>query len=176
MRNIVMALVILGLASAAQAGKMATVSGDLSWTGQPTSDGSAKWPATLLISFDDTDDNLTLDASTVSLKSSAYSGVFLLKDDGMTSSSQRFFGDGEVDLTLTMNPLDDLTDSTIDDVTLAEFAWAHPDFNDVAPVSWLTMSGPLVVGIPEPGQVLTAAFVLAMGLILLGSRRIRPER
>lgn len=153
------------------AGTMATVTGDLSWTGQPTSDGGQTWPATLLISFQETATDGLYDAASISLGSSAYTGAFLMTDFGMTSATQRFFGDGEAELRLTMDPLSELTAETLQDVTNVEFQWAHPsiDGNDVAPVSWLVMEGPLMVAdIPEPGVV---TMVGIAGVVWMTTRR-----
>lgn len=135
------------------------VQGDLRWTGAPTSDGDATWPATLEVMFPQ-----DFQHANVRLSGMPYSGAWMTQDFVMTSADARIFGDddGQVTLELEMSPLSDLTADTLADIVNVELKWAHPLFNDpVAPTSFLTIDGPPNIIVPEPSG-------LAIVLVLLG--------
>ena len=102
----------------------------------------------------------------VTLDSMPYSGSWMVVDDGMTGSDSRFFSAQDVNIQATMEPLSDLTAQTLADITNLHFEWAHPLFNDVAPVSFLTLSGEPVI-VPE----MTALGLLLLGMACLAVRR-----
>lgn len=156
------------ISSNAMAGTIALVSGDLSWTGAPTSDGDASWPAVLNMEFDEPHKIVQ-----ASLTSSEYSGDWTLTHT-FTFSNTLFFTDtfnNEATIGLSMDPLAPLTEATFADVTKARFEWAHPDFNDPdedVPVSWLFLEG-----VPEAVPEASSLALLSLGMLGLSIRRRR---
>lgn len=167
MSRILTLIFLLVTASTLNAGRL-ELSGDLAWTGAPTPDGDTTYPATISMDFGD-----EFHTANVTLDTLPYAGSWMMEDFGMTSGSSRFFGTTEdVSIELEMNPLAELSENTLADVTRLKFEWAHPIYNDVAPVSWLSIEGaPIVVSEPH-GWIL---FFLAVGALGLALGRARHK-
>jgi hypothetical protein len=95
----------------------------------------------------------------------------MTSDDGMTSATSRFFTGTDVNIEVEMSPLSDLTAATLEDITNVRFQWAHPLFNEEAPVSFLTLEAVPSVVVPEPHAALIVGMLVAFLAVLTGLAR-----